>query len=165
MGVSGTGKTVVGRAVAEAMGFEFIEGDKHHPQANIDKMSAGTPLDDDDRRPWLEELAAILQENRTRGTGSVLACSSLKRSYRDILRGDAPPDATFFLHLDLPQDILLKRMQSREHFMPASLLQSQLDTLEPLGADEHGSALDHDDPLPQVVDDAVKLVREAGHTD
>ncbi|MGJ9412557.1 gluconokinase [Aeromicrobium sp. CF4.19] len=165
MGVSGTGKTVVGRAVAEAMGLAFIEGDQHHPQANIDKMSAGEPLDDDDRRPWLEELGELLQANRRAGIGSVLACSALKRSYRDILRADAPVDATFFLHLDLPFDVLLERMEQREHFMPPSLLQSQFDTLEPLGEDEHGVALDHDDPLPEVVVDAIAAVREAGHTD
>lgn len=165
MGTSGTGKTVVGRAVAEAMGFEFIEGDKHHPQSNIDKMSAGIALDDDDRRPWLAELASLLQANRERGTGSVLACSALKRSYRDVLRRGAPDDATFFLHLDLPYDVLLERMEKREHFMPPSLLRSQFDTLEPLGDDEHGVALDHDDPLDQVVADAIAAVREAGHTD
>lgn len=165
MGVSGTGKSVVGQAVADAMGFAFIEGDKLHPQANIDKMSEGVPLDDDDRRPWLADLADLLQGNRRSGTGSVLACSALKRSYRDILRGDAPVDATFFLHLDLPYDVLLDRMEKREHFMPPSLLRSQLDTLEPLGDDEHGAALDHDDPLAEVVADAIGIVREAGHLD
>ena len=165
MGVSGTGKTVVGKAVAEAMGFEFVEGDSHHPQANIDKMSAGVPLDDDDRRPWLEELAGILQTNRERKVGSVLACSALKRSYRDILRGGAPHDATFFLHLDLPYDVLLDRMEKREHFMPPSLLQSQFDTLQPLAEDEHGVELDQDEPLGDVVERAVRAVREAGHTD
>lgn len=165
MGVSGTGKSVVGKAVAEAMGFEFVEGDAHHPQANIDKMSAGTPLDDDDRRPWLEELADILQTNRERKTGSVLACSALKRSYRDILRGSAPYDATFFLHLDLPYDVLLDRMEKREHFMPPSLLRSQFDTLEALSDDEHGVELDQDEPLGDVVERAVHAVREAGHTD
>ncbi len=165
MGVSGTGKTAVGSAVAEAMGFEFIEGDTHHPQANIDKMSAGIPLDDDDRRPWLEELGSLLQANRERKVGSVLACSALKRSYRDILRGTSPHDATFFLHIDLPYDVLLERMERREHFMPPSLLQSQFDALEPLADDEHGVELDEDEPLGDVVERAIRAVRDAGHTD
>lgn len=165
MGVSGTGKSVVGKAVAQALRFEFIEGDEHHPQANIDKMTAGTPLDDEDRRPWLEELGEILQRNRAAGVGSVLACSSLKRAYRDVLRADAPVDATFFLHLDLPFEVLRDRMEARDHFMPSSLLQSQFDTLEPLAEDEHGVVLDHDDPLEEVTADAIQAVREAGHED
>lgn len=161
MGVSGTGKTVVGEAVADRLGCDFLEGDSFHPAANIAKMSADTPLDDDDRRPWLEELAGMLAANRAAGTGSVLACSSLKRSYRDILRGEAPTEETFFLHLDLPFDVLRERMEQREHFMPASLLQSQFDTLERLDPNEIGHVLENDVPLPEVVDAAVEAVR--GH--
>ena len=161
MGVSGTGKTVIGEAVAERLGCSFLEGDSFHPEANIAKMSAGTPLDDDDRRPWLEELARVLATHRAAGTGSVLACSALKRSYRDILRGEAAIGDTFFLHLDLRFDVLRERMEQREHFMPASLLQSQFDTLERLGPDEAGQALDNDVPIPEVVDAALEAVR--GH--
>lgn len=165
MGVSGTGKTSVASAVAEASGYEFVEGDVHHPRTNVEKMSAGIPLTDEDRRPWLETLAGLLDEHRRQGRAAVLACSALKRSYRDILRGDAPADATFFVHIDLPPDVLLERMEQRDHFMPPSLLQSQLDTLEPLAQDEHGVVLDDDEPLPDVVERAVAAIRAAGHTD
>lgn len=158
MGVSGTGKTVIGQAVAERLGVAFVEGDAHHPQANIDKMASGTPLDDDDRRPWLEELAAILDVHRRRGEGVVLACSALKRSYRDILRGDGGPVGTFFVHLDLPFDVLHERMEQRDHFMPASLLQSQVDTLEPLADEERGAVLDEDVPVEQVAEAAVAAI-------
>ncbi len=159
MGVSGTGKTVIGKGVAERLGLEFIEGDAFHPAGNIAKMSAGVPLDDEDRRPWLEELSRLLAARRAAGTGSVLACSALKRGYRDALRADAPVEETFFVHLDLPFEVLRARMEQREHFMPASLLQSQLDTLEALGPDEAGHVLDEDVPVPQVVEAAVAAVR------
>ncbi len=159
MGVSGTGKTLIGQTVAERLGCPFLEGDSFHPEANIAKMSAGVPLDDDDRRPWLEKLASLLATNRATGSGSVLACSALKRSYRDILRGDAPIWDTFFLHLDLRFDVLRARMEQREHFMPASLLQSQFDTLERLAPDEAGQVLDNDVPVPEVVDAALEAVR------
>ncbi len=158
MGVSGTGKSVIGQALAERFGFTFIEGDAFHPAANIEKMSAGTPLDDDDRRPWLELLADKLAAAEAAGTGSVLACSALKRDYRDILRRGAS-DA-YFLHLDLPFDVLRERMEKREHFMPASLLQSQFDTLERLDADERGHVLDFDAPIPEVIDAAATAVMD-----
>lgn len=158
MGVSGTGKTVIGKALATNLEFEFIEGDSFHPPANIAKMSAGMPLNDEDRRPWLEELARMLTARREANVGSVLACSALRRSYRDILRGDAPVGATFFLHLDVPFDVLLGRMETRKHFMPASLLQSQFDTLERLGPDERGHVLDFDGPIDEVVGVAVTAV-------
>ena len=159
MGVSGTGKSVIGSTVAERLGWEFLEGDSFHPAANIAKMSAGQPLDDDDRQPWLEELGSMLAERRASGTSAVLACSALKRSYRDLLRGDGPVEATFFLHLDLPFEVLRARMEQREHFMPASLLQSQFDTLERLQPDEAGQVLDNDAPIPEVVEGAVAAVR------
>lgn len=159
MGVSGTGKTVIGKALATNLGFEFIEGDSFHPAANIAKMSAGTPLNDEDRRPWLEKLARMLTANREANLGSVLACSALRRSYRDILRGDGAVESTFFLHLDLPFDVLLERMETRKHFMPASLLQSQFDTLERLEPDERGRVLDFDGPIDEVVSAALTAVR------
>ena len=158
MGVSGTGKTVIGEAVAQRLGCDFLEGDSFHPESNIAKMSAGQPLDDEDRQPWLEELARMLAHHRAAGSSSVLACSSLKRSYRDILRGGAPVGDTFFLHLDLPFDVLRARMEQREHFMPSSLLQSQFDTLEPLEPDEAGQVLDNGLRIPEVVDGAVEAV-------
>ncbi len=155
MGVTATGKSAVGTRLAERLGMTYIEGDEFHPEANIAKMSAGEPLTDEDRQPWLETLAAMLAENRDAGTASVMGCSALRRRYRDILRGDG---SVFFLHLTATADVLKERMESREHFMPASLLQSQLDTLEPLEDDEEGTALDVDAPLDEVVDAAVAAV-------
>jgi len=136
----------------------YIEGDEFHPPANIEKMSAGEPLTDDDRRPWLETLARMLAENRDAGIATVLGCSALRRSYRDILRGSNPPEAVGFVHLTATFDVLRDRMERREHFMPASLLQSQFDTLEPLEDDERGVQLDVDAPLEDVVDAAASAV-------
>ncbi len=95
-------------------------------------MSAGRPLDDDDRRPWLETLASLLAVHEADGVGTVLTCSALRRSYRDLLRGGLPAGAVYFVHLAAPESVLRDRMERRDHFMPASLLRSQLATLEPL---------------------------------
>ena len=160
MGVSGTGKTTVGQALAERLDMTFIEGDSLHPPANIAKMSAGTPLDDDDRRPWLEALGALLALHHADGVSTVLTCSALKRSYRDLLRARVPAGSVSFVHLGAPFDVLRARMESREHFMPASLLQSQLDTLEPLGDDEDGGVFDVTAPLADVVADVQRFVCE-----
>ncbi|MBF6228273.1 gluconokinase [Nocardia abscessus] len=139
MGVSGSGKTTVGTRLAEALGVDYAEGDEFHPPANVAKMAAGTPLDDADREPWLDALAGWLAERS--GEGAVVTCSALKRVYRDRLRASAP-DA-FFLHLDLPRGELERRLADRQgHFMPPSLLDSQLGTLEPLEPDEDGSTVD-----------------------
>lgn len=157
MGVTATGKTTVGRAVAEALGAVFVEGDTFHPQANIDKMSAGLPLDDDDRRPWLRTLAAEITRIDGAGETSVTACSALRRVYRDWLREGSSD--LFFVHLDSTFDVLLDRMKRRTHFMPPSLLQSQLDTLEPLEADEAGVVVDDTRPLDDVIATSVAAVR------
>ena len=154
MGAAGTGKSVVGHQVAALLGSELAEGDDHHPPSNIAKMSSGTPLDDDDRRPWLEHLAGLLAADHRAGRSTVLACSALRRSYRDILRGDLPDRSVFFLHLDADYAVLEARMRSREHFMPVSLLRSQLYTLEPLGTEEHGVRVDVARPLSDVVAEA-----------
>ena len=159
MGVSGTGKTTVAAALSDALGWTFIEGDSLHPPANIAKMSAGVPLDDDDRRPWLEALASLQAFHHAEGMSTVLTCSALKRAYRDVLRGGVPAGSVSFVHLAAPFEVLRERMESREHFMPASLLQSQLDTLEPLGADEPGTVVDVSQPLDAVVRAAVAAVR------
>ncbi len=158
MGVTATGKSEVGTRLAGRLDMAYIEGDKFHPEANIAKMSAGEPLTDDDRRPWLETLARMLADNRKAGVATVLGCSALRRSYRDILRGSMPPDAVGFVHLTASFDVLRERMEHREHFMPASLLQSQFDTLEPLDDDERGVLLDVDAPLDDVVDAAAAAV-------
>lgn len=159
MGVSGTGKSEVGTRLAARLEMAYIEGDTFHPAANIDKMSTGTPLTDEDRRPWLQTLAQMLQDNHAAGVSSVLACSALRRDYREILRGPDPTSQVMFVHLAAPFDVLRARMESREHFMPPSLLQSQFDTLEPLGPDETGFVIDVDAPLPDVVETAVATVR------
>lgn len=141
MGVSGTGKSTVAAALREHLDWEFCEGDDLHPPENIAKMSSGQPLDDEDRRPWLEALAAWTRERSVRGQDTLLTCSALKHSYRDVLRRGG--GGTFFVHLTGDHDLLAARMGARQrHFMPASMLRSQLDTLEPLGADEHGMVVD-----------------------
>lgn len=129
MGVSGSGKTVLARALAAALGWTFLEGDDFHPPANIEKMRHGTPLTDADRLPWLSAIAAAMAAQTSAGHPVVVACSALKQSYRDILRGGGPL-AVIFLQADA--DILRQRLNHRAgHFMPASLLDSQLATLEP----------------------------------
>lgn len=149
MGVSGNGKSTIGTLLAERLGRVFIEGDDFHPEANIAKMSAGMPLDDDDRRPWLETLAGRVRELEAQGQSSVLACSALKRQYRDWLRAGDPD--LFFVLLQADYEVLRERMERRTHFMPSSLLRSQFDTLEPLQAGERGIVVDVHMPPEHVV--------------
>ena len=144
MGVSGSGKTTAGETLAAHFGTVFIEGDKLHPAENVAKMSAGIPLDDTDRLPWLEAIGARLAEADTGERGVVAACSSLKKSYRDILRR-ATRRRTSFVFLDGSLELLRGRMATRKgHFMPASLLDSQLATLERPGPDEDVVRIDLD---------------------
>lgn len=141
MGVSGCGKTTVGEGLAAALGWPFDEGDRFHPAANVAKMSAGTPLDDADRWPWLEILAGRIRAAEASGTSSVLSCSSLKRRYRDLLRTGAP--RVRFVHLHGDRAVLAGRLAARRgHFFPPGLLDSQLAALEPLGPDEDGVVVD-----------------------
>jgi len=141
MGVSGCGKSTLGAALAAAMGLPFIEGDKLHPPRNVALMAAGTALTDDDRRDWLGALSDVLAKAATGGQGLVLSCSALKRSYRELLRAGDP--GLRLVHLHGARELLEQRMRSRSgHYMPPSLLQSQLDTLEPPQADEHAVTLD-----------------------
>jgi gluconokinase len=144
MGVCGSGKSTVARSIAERLGWEFAEGDDFHPRANLDKMADGRPLVDEDRWPWLHRLADWMAEHDARGESTVLSCSALRRSYRDILRGGG--ERTFFVHLTGDKNLLLSRTQGREHFMPPSLLESQLDTLEALQPDEEGMVQDVANP-------------------
>ncbi|MGU3432842.1 gluconokinase [Actinomycetes bacterium M1A6_2h] len=133
MGVSGSGKTTIAGAIAGRLGWELQEGDDLHPDANVDKMAHGTPLTDEDRWPWLDRVAAWIDDHLTAGTSGVITCSALKRSYRDVLRRDA----VHFVYLDATRDELEKRLMRRQgHYMPASLLDSQLATLEPPSDDE-----------------------------
>jgi carbohydrate kinase (thermoresistant glucokinase family) len=159
MGVSGTGKSTVGAEVARRLGRPYVEGDDHHSAANVARMAAGVPLTDEDRLPWLEELAALLRGRTLAGESVLLGCSALRRRYRDVLRGSHPRGAVGFLHLDADPAVLHARMEGRRHFMPASLLSSQLATLERLEADELGVVLDVDAPLDQVVERGVAAVR------
>lgn len=140
MGVSGSGKSTVGQALAEASGVPYVEGDKFHPEANVAKMSAGVPLTDEDRVGWLLALQAQIRDARQRDAGLVVSCSSLKRRYRDLLREGDP--ALRFAHLNGPKELIAARMQARvDHYMPTSLLDSQFRDLEPLQADEAGLTL------------------------
>lgn len=140
MGVSGSGKSTVGHALAGRMGVRFIDADDLHPQANRDKMVGGTPLTDDDRWPWLELVGAAIDAERRSGGGVVVACSALRRRYRDALRRSAD-GPVWFAHLSGDAALLGERLADRaDHFMPAALLGSQLQTLEGLEADEPGSA-------------------------
>ena len=132
MGVSGSGKSVVGQALAAALGWPFIEGDDYHPPANVAKMAAGTPLNDDDRWPWYDRLAAEMATILARGGNAVLACSALKQSYRDRLARAAKKEGDVrFVHLKGDYDTIAARLAMRQHrYMPASLLGSQFATLE-----------------------------------
>lgn len=140
MGVAGTGKTTVGRLLAERLGLPYAEGDAFHPAANVAKMAAGHPLDDADRWPWLDAVGEWIR-NRAGACGGVIAASSLKRVYRDRLRAAAP--GAVFVHLTGERPLVEERMAARKgHFMPTTLLQSQFATLEPLQDDELGVAVD-----------------------
>jgi gluconokinase len=130
MGVSGAGKTTVGRALASRLGWEFIEGDDFHPPANIEAMAAGHALTDADRAPWLQAIRERIEQIMAAGDHAVIACSALRHSYRSVLAGQ-DSDAVRFVQLDVPREVLEKRLEHRHgHFMPASLLDSQLATLE-----------------------------------
>lgn len=140
MGVAGTGKTTVGRLLADALALPYAEGDAFHPAANVAKMSAGTPLDDADRWPWLDAISEWMR-NRAGHSGGVVAASALKRVYRDRLRATAP--GTVFVHLTGERRLIEKRMAERKgHFMPTTLLDSQFAALEPLQTDELGVLVD-----------------------
>lgn len=137
VGVSGTGKTTVAELLVELLGWAFAEGDTFHPAANVEKMRAGHPLDDEDRWPWLEALAAWIGAREREGVGAVVTCSALKRPYRDLLRRDNT--SVWFAHVATSPEALRDRLAKRAgHYMPPSLLESQLATLEPLGRDEPG---------------------------
>lgn len=153
MGVSGSGKTTVGRALAARLAVDYADADDFHPPANIAKMARGEPLDDDDRRPWLAGIARWLANHLN--SGGVASCSALHRHYRDRLRADAPQVA--FVHLAGPPDLVAARVAARNnHFMPASLVLSQYESLEPLASDELGLTLRLDLPVDQLVADAVE---------
>lgn len=162
MGPSGCGKSTVGRALAERMGATFVDADDLHPLTNVDKMAAGIPLDDADRMPWLGVVGTTLAAHGR----IVVACSALRRAYRDAIRAEAP-DA-FFAELRVDRDELERRMRERPgHFMPAALLDSQLETLEPVEPDERGARIAAGGVAEQVtaIEDAVGAgVRGSGQS-
>lgn len=158
MGVSGCGKTSVGQGLAARCGLRFVDGDDLHPQANIEKMARGAPLDDADRAPWLADVGAAL--GAAEGP-VVIGCSALKRAYRDIIRSHAG-EPVGFLHLHASKEVLTQRVNSRAgHFMPPALLDSQLATLEHLGLDEVGMMVDITRPLEDVVAICARFVEKA----
>ena len=155
MGVSGSGKTTLGRGIAVRLRWPFQEGDDLHPTANVAKMSRGEPLTDDDRWPWLHALAGWMDERLAVGESGVLTCSALHRSYRDYLREGRPQ--VRFCHVTVDPGSLAVRMARRsDHYMPPSLLPSQLAALEPLQADEPGVTVPGAGPPDAVLDEALR---------
>jgi gluconokinase len=156
MGVSGSGKTTVGKTLARELGWTFLDADDYHPAANVEKMRRGVPLTDDDRRPWLETLRRLIREARGRGESVVLACSALKHAYQDYLQ-DHAPEAVRLVHLRGPEELIRRRLASRVgHFMNPALLHSQFETLEPPG---HAAPVDVDATPEEVV---ARVRRELG---
>ena len=153
MGTSGSGKSTFGAALAEALAAHFLDADDLHPPANRLKMEAGIPLDDADREPWLDAVAAWIAKRQAIGEASVVACSALRRRYRDRLRAGAP--GVRFVYLEVPAEELARRMRTRHHFMPPALLDSQLATLEPPTPDEAACTLDG----MRTIEDNVATVR------
>jgi gluconokinase len=148
MGVSGSGKSTVGAALAQRLRVPFADADDFHPPANIAKMTAGEALTDEDRYPWLEAIGEWLVAHES--SGGVMSCSALKRKYRDQLRRHAP--GVEFVHLSGSREVIARRQASRPgHFMPPSLLDSQFATLEPLAPDERGEVIDVDQAIDQIV--------------
>ncbi|MDI7863480.1 gluconokinase [Rhizobiaceae bacterium n13] len=160
MGVSGCGKSSVGEKLAAHYSVPFVEGDQLHPASNVAKMAEGTPLTDADRTPWLAEIGSGLRAAREKGEGIVLSCSALKRSYRDQLRA-AAGDGLAFVYLEGSRSLLESRMGARKgHFMPTSLLESQLQTLEVPSAEPDVVTVSIDDDLDGIVANAVHALEK-----
>ncbi|MFI6563214.1 gluconokinase [Streptomyces sp. NPDC050534] len=160
MGVAGTGKTTIGPLLAARLGVPYAEGDDFHPEANISKMSAGIPLDDDDRWPWLDAIGSWAHGRA--GLGGVVSSSALKRAYRDRLRAAAP--GVVFVHLTGDRALIEERMSHRQgHFMPTALLDSQFATLEPLQPDEAGVAVSVAGSPEEITARAMKALEGLPH--
>lgn len=157
MGVSGAGKTRIGELLAERLGCSFTDGDAFHSEANKEKMHRGIPLTDEDRWPWLRTIRAAIEEKERAGETAVFTCSSLKRAYRDVLRGD--DRNVCFVYLKGTIDVLHERLAARTgHFFDPSLLQSQLDTLEEPGPDEAIEVSIELSP-EEIVDESLRLLK------
>ncbi len=164
MGVSGCGKSSIGEGLAAHFGLPFMEGDRLHPPANVEKMSLGTPLTDDDRWPWLERIGAEIKTRLAEGSGIIVSCSSLKKSYRDLLRRGAGGKLTF-IYLHGSPELLAERMLARKgHFMPASLLESQLQTLENPTGEPGVLTIPIDGSMDQIVSLAIAALDENAAT-
>lgn len=155
MGVSGCGKTTIGRQLSARLCLPYLDGDAYHPPANVKKMRCGLPLDDADRLPWIKHLNCLLKQGPV-----MLGCSALKRKYRDILRADVGP--VMFVHLSGDREVIAARAAAREgHFMPPSLLDSQYADLEPPQPEELSVTVDVGPPLPEVVEAALQALAKA----
>lgn len=160
-GVSGSGKSTVGELLADRLDVPFCDGDDLHPDANRRKMRAGIPLDDDDRRPWLADVGRWLAEHED---GGVVACSALKRSYRDLIRSTCPD--VWFAQLVGDEDVIIQRQRSRkQHFMPPSLMPSQFEAFEELEEDEPGAAVDVGPSPEELVADLVRRLGDGAAVD
>ncbi len=154
MGISGSGKTTIATQLAQRLGWIYAEADEFHPAENIAKMTSGTPLTDEDRWPWLESMKNWMTAEAQSGRSTVVTCSALRRSYRDVLT--RAQGRVRFVHLLGDTDLILERMKTRSgHFMPESLLPSQISTLEPLEADEQGVRIENTGTPDQVTDDVI----------
>ena len=167
MGVSGAGKTVVGRELAQQLGAIFVEGDDHHPQSNVAKMRAGIPLTDQDRYPWLDEVGAEACRISAQKRDCVITCSALKYAYRERLMRECPKGDWCFLLLSVSRATLAERLAKRKnHFMSPELLDSQLETLEPLRTNEPGAEIDAEPAPSEVVQQALNwLTKSRGATE
>jgi len=162
MGVSGSGKTTTALELRRLLGWDYAEGDDFHPAANVEKMHAGHPLDDEDRWPWLRALAAWIGGHEEEGRPAIVTCSALKRAYRDLLRDGHP--SVIFVHVTGSAALLHERVENRHgHYMPASLLNSQLETLEPLQPDEAGITVAVDGTPVVVAQHVLDALHAAGH--
>ncbi len=159
MGVSGSGKTTIATLLAGSLGWDFADGDDLHPPSNVAKMRSGTPLTDDDRWPWLQAIGTWIDAHLASGQHGVVTCSALKRAYRDRLL--VGRQGVRLVYLCGSYDVVAARQAARQgHFMPAALIQSQFETLEPPGEDEHPITARVDLPPMQIVADLVKLLKE-----
>ena len=154
MGVSGSGKSTIARQLATALAWDFLDGDDLHPPANIAKMADGVPLEDADRWPWLDAIAGWMTRDRAAGRHGVVACSALRRVYRDRLRRAGP--GVYFVYLQVPREELARRLRRRTHFMPPTLLGSQLATLEEPAGDEPAVRVLAEGPVRDTVEQALR---------